>query len=135
RFALDGWKTHLDAQGVAAGTVGQENWDVWADLDGLSSNALKIRYVHGDMGEELFARVKADGTGAWYLTDRQGSARDITDNAGAVQDTIAYDGFGNVTSESHAGTWGDRNKYTGRALDIQTGLQYNRARWYDPTTG
>jgi RHS repeat-associated protein len=68
------------------------------------------------------------------LTDRQGSVRDITDNTGTVQDTISYDGWGNVTSETHPG-WGDRYKWTGRDLDIQTGLQYNRARWYDPTTG
>jgi RHS repeat-associated protein len=68
------------------------------------------------------------------LTDRQGSVRDITDNTGAVQDTISYDGWGNVLSETHP-AWGDRYKWTGRELDNQTGLQYNRARWYDPTTG
>src|SRR5438105_2734661 len=63
-----------------------------------------------------------------------GSIRDITDNTGAVQDHINYDGFGSVTSESNA-TFGDRYKYTGRELDSETGLQFNRARYYDPKAG
>ena len=41
-------------------------------------------------------------------------------------------GFGNA-SESNS-TAGDRYKYTGRELDSETGLQYNRARYYDPAT-
>jgi RHS repeat-associated protein len=128
RFVQDGWDP---AQRGAQGTA---NWSVLADLDGLNSNALEVRYLRGDVVDQLFARVKADGTGAWYLTDRQGSVRDITDNTGAVKDTITYDAWGNVTSES-APAWGDRYKWTGRELDAQTGLQYNRARWYDPMTG
>ncbi len=39
-----------------------------------------------------------------------------------------------MTSETEP-TNGDRFKWTGRELDSETGLQYNRARYYDPKTG
>jgi RHS repeat-associated protein len=39
-----------------------------------------------------------------------------------------------VTSESNSPN-GDRYAYTGRERDVETGLQYNRARYYDPATG
>ncbi len=104
---------------------------VWADLNG--SNALLTRYVHGDQTDQLFARVSSTGTVAWYLTDRLGSVRNLTDNSGVVQDTITYDGYGNATETNAAS--GDRYKFTGRELDSETGLQYNRARYYDPASG
>jgi RHS repeat-associated protein len=106
--------------------------EVWADLD--VSNNVQVRYLRGDVVDQLFARLKADGTAAWYLTDRLGSVRDLTDASGVVQDHLEYDGFGNVTSESNP-AFGDRYKWTGREFDAVTGLQYNRARYYDPKIG
>jgi RHS repeat-associated protein len=53
---------------------------------------------------------------------------------GPVPDTLICDGHGNVTGEGNAANR-DRSKYTARELDSVTGLQYNRARWYDPKTG
>jgi RHS repeat-associated protein len=91
------------------------------------------RYVHGDQTDQLFVRVSSTGTVAWYLTDRLGSVRNLTDNSGVVQDTITYDGYGNATETNSS--FGDRYKFTGRELDSETGLQYNRARYYDPATG
>src|SRR5262249_12307918 len=87
-----------------------------------------------DSVDGLFARISGAGTAAWDLLDRLGSVRDLTDNTGAVQDTVSYNGFGNVVSESST-AFGDRFKYTARELDSETGLQYNRARYYDPRTG
>src|SRR5262249_46214257 len=47
---------------------------------------------------------------------------------------ITYDSFGKVTSESNS-SFGDRYKWTARELDSETGLQYNRARYYTQTAG
>ena len=58
----------------------------------------------------------------------------MTDASGTGQATITYDGFGNVLSNSNS-SFTDRYLYTGRELDSVTGLQYNRARYYDPTVG
>jgi RHS repeat-associated protein len=105
-------------------------------MDG--SNNLQTRYLRGDGVDEIIARIESTGQpnpgAAWYLTDRLGSVRNLVDSTGAVQDTIVYDGFGNVTSESN-GSFGDRWKWTGREWESNTGLQYNRARYYDPQTG
>jgi RHS repeat-associated protein len=68
------------------------------------------------------------------LTDDEGSVRQLVDNTGALQDTITYDGYGNVTAETNT-SFGDRYKYTGRELDTETNLQYNRARYYDAKSG
>ena len=51
-----------------------------------------------------------------------------------MQDQITYDGFGNVLAETNP-SFGDRYKFTAREFDSATGLQYNRARYYDPAIG
>ncbi len=109
--------------------------DVWADLDG--SNNVKVRYLRGDVVDQVFARSVAAGQTnagvAWYLTDRLGSVRDLMDGSQAVRDHLDYGGFGVVT-ESVA-SFGDRYKFTGREYDPDAGLQYNRARFYDQRPG
>jgi RHS repeat-associated protein len=68
------------------------------------------------------------------LTDRLGSVRDVANNSTGVSiDHLDYDGFGNATESTPAN--GDRYKYTAREIDSESGLQYNRARYYDPKTG
>lgn len=71
---------------------------------------------------------------AWYLTDNLGSVRDITNSSGSIIDHRDYDAWGNMTYESDP-TYGDRYGWTGREFDTETGLQYNRSRWYDLSTG
>ena len=77
------------------------------------------------------ARVFSNGTVAWYLKDYQNSTVVMVDGSGVVQDRIAYDGFGNILSETNS-SFGDRFKYTGREWDAVTGLQYNHERYYYP---
>jgi RHS repeat-associated protein len=129
RIEKDVWTA---ATGTTVTRFAYDGQEVYADLNG--NYALQTRYLHGDQVDQLFARIAADGTVAWYLTDRLGSVRDLTDGSGVVQDHIDYDGFGNVVFESNP-AFGDRYKYTGREFDGETGLQYNRARYYDPMTG
>jgi RHS repeat-associated protein len=106
--------------------------NAWEDLNG--SNVLQTRRLYTDATDALFARV-VGSTAAWYLTDRLGSVRDVANNTtGGSIDHIDYDGFGNVTNETNSAN-GDRYKYTAREFDSQTGLQYNRARYYDPKAG
>lgn len=132
RFAWEGAKVLQDAWGGRTAPVGMEDWNIWADLDG--SNGLKVRYVRGDEVDQLFSRVKVDGTVASYLTDRMGSVRQMVDASGTLANTITYDGLGNVLSETDA-AFGDRWKWTGREGNSYTGLQYNRARYYSGESG
>jgi RHS repeat-associated protein len=133
-YALDGWDP---AKGAGQGEA-TSNWDVWADLDGLNTDSLQTRYLRGDVVDQLFARIAWDPMTtswkpAWLLTDHLGSIVGVTDNSGVLQDTITYDGYGNIASESTS-SWGGRYKWTGREVDTEINLQYNRARFYDPKT-
>jgi RHS repeat-associated protein len=106
--------------------------DVWADLN--TSNQLQTRRVYGDGVDQPLARLTSAGAASWYLPDRLGSVRDVTDASGAVTDHINYDAFGNIVTETNP-TGGDRYKYTAREYDPETNQQYNRGRYYDPPTG
>jgi RHS repeat-associated protein len=129
RIEKDVWTS---STGTVVTRFGYENGNVWVDLN--SSNQLQYRRFFLDGIDQVFARIDSSGNVAWYLPDRMGSIRDITDNTGTVQDHINYDGFGNVSSESNT-SFGDRYKWTGREFDSETGLQYNRARYYNPGSG
>jgi RHS repeat-associated protein len=95
-----------------------------------------MRRFYLDGVDQVFARIDSSGNAAWYLPDRMGSIRDITDATGTVQDHINYDGFGNVTYESNPNSaYSDRYRWTGREFDSETGLQFNRDRYYDPKSG
>jgi RHS repeat-associated protein len=82
----------------------------------------------------LYARVSATGTTNWYLTDMLGSVRQIVDTSGNSLDSIVYDTWGNIVSESNAAN-GDRFKYDSGVYDaIQQTYLFN-ARWLNPQSG
>jgi RHS repeat-associated protein len=130
RYAYDGWNP------AKPSPVGNENWDVLLDLDG--SNARTAAYLRGDVIDELFARADDDPPGApvpyWYLTDHLGSVRDVLDSDGDLAATLAYDAYGKIVSDPDAEVSG-RYAFTGREVDREVKLQYNRARYYDAETG
>ena len=129
RYAIDGWNP------AKSSPVGNEDYNVWADLDGSSS--LETRYLRGDNVDQLLGRVDNAGSAAgyWTLTDSIGSVRDVVDNSAAIKDSLQYDTFGNINTTTELNSaYRGRYAYTGREFDIETGLQYNRARYYDATT-
>jgi RHS repeat-associated protein len=103
----------------------------WADLTG--TGALTARRLYNDAVDLLLARIDGGGV-EWYETDLLGSVRDIIGSGGSLLDHREYGVWGNLVNETSP-TYGDRYGWTGRDFDVETSLQYNRARWYDPTTG
>lgn len=67
----------------------------------------------------------------YFLQDRLGSTVGLTDTESSLTDTNDYDSFGNATNSSFP----TRYRFTGREFEGATGLQYSRARWYDPQIG
>jgi RHS repeat-associated protein len=104
----------------------------YADFN--SSATLLNHYLSGPAVDEIFARTSSGGTSAWYLTDHLGSVRNIVDASGNYLDTITYDSFGNVLSESN-GTNGDRFKFAGMEYDAAIGQYFDHARWYGSVPG
>jgi RHS repeat-associated protein len=107
--------------------------NAWADLS--SANLLQMRRLYLDAIDAVFARISSAGTTAWYLTDRQGSVRDVANNTtGGGIDHIDYGGFGSIANETQSAN-GDRIKYHGGIFDSQTGLLLFFLREEDPATG
>jgi RHS repeat-associated protein len=110
--------------------------DLWAITD--ASNVVAARYLYGDGVDQVQGRIVETGPNAgtqgFYATDNLGSVRDIIDAAtGEVLYHAEYDAFGAATQ--YGADYGDTLKYTAREYDADTGLQYNRARWYDNSVG
>ena len=122
---------------IGFNTNGAQTWtvydgqDTYADFNG--SGVLQKRYLYGPAVDALLASTDAtSGTTSWYLADREGSVRNLASTSGTLTGTITYDGFGKVLSSSGVT---DRFGYTGRESDATTGLQFNRARYYDAALG
>jgi RHS repeat-associated protein len=129
RLEKDVWTS---TGGLAVTRFGYDGQDVWVDLNG--SNQLQMRRLYLDTVDSVFARIDSSGNAAWYHPDHLGSVRLVMNSADTTTDVISYDGFGNIVSESNS-SFGDRYKWTGRELDSESGLQYNRARYYNASVG
>jgi RHS repeat-associated protein len=72
-------------------------------------------------------------TTSFYEADGLGSITSLSTSAGAVAQTYTFDSFGNTTNSS--GSLTNFFRFTGREFDTETGLYFDRARYFDPTTG
>jgi RHS repeat-associated protein len=97
-----------------------------------SSGTVVARFTNGPTIDQPLAEFQG-GTTDYYEADALGSATSLSNGTGALGNTYTYDSFGNVTNST--GTLGNPFQYTGRELDSETGLNYNRARYYNSATG
>jgi RHS repeat-associated protein len=79
-----------------------------------------------------FAQVNNSGITTWLLHDLQGSTRVLENNNGVINATYTYTPYGDVSKKTGSNT--TPLQYTGQYTDSETGYQYLRARYYDPTT-
>jgi RHS repeat-associated protein len=77
--------------------------------------------------------IDQSGTTYWYLTDTLGSVRLLTDSTGASPATYAYSAFGSTRAST--GTIANEVRFSGERTDTESGLEFLRARTYDPATG
>jgi large repetitive protein len=82
-------------------------------------------------GLGLIRKQSANREG-FYHTDALGSTRLITDNVGLVLDRYNYDAFGANLNQTN--TFANSFQFAGEQRD-GTGLDYLRARYYDPSLG
>jgi RHS repeat-associated protein len=100
-----------------------------------STGVVTQRVFHGPSVDQVLA-IESSSTGQvlWALSDQLGSVRDLVDSSGTVKNHLVYDSYGRVASETDAAIeflYG----YTGRERDKESGLNFHRARYYDPATG
>ena len=128
-----------DASGVASPDGGNVVLDfVDPDGDGETAIDLAKRYLFGNAVDQLLAQEDVTESIAsadrilWPLADHLGTTRDLVQNDGTLDEHCQYDSFGQVTSGDPSFT---RYLFTAREYDGASGLQYNRARWYDAQSG
>ena len=90
---------------------------------------MTCEYVYG------LERISQERSGvkSTYITDGQGSIRQITDNSGTVSDTYDYFAFGEILNRT--GSTENEFQYVGEQLDPNTHFYYLRARWMNPSSG
>jgi RHS repeat-associated protein len=102
-------------------------------LETLNASGSEIAsYVNGGDLDQPYAELRS-GTVNYYEQDAANSVTSLSSSTGVLADTYAYDSFGNVTNST--GTLANPFQYAGRELDSETGLNYNRARYYNQATG
>ena len=84
------------------------------------------------IGNDVIAQSDLTGIG-YFLTDGLGSTRLLVDELGAVTGRYSYDAFG--AERSHYGVGQTNFTFAGEQIDKDTGLQYLRARYYNPIDG
>jgi len=89
-------------------------------------------YTQGMSIDEPLAELRS-GVTSYYHADGLGSVASLSNSAGALSNTYSYDSFGKLTASS--GTLTNPFRYSGREFDLETGLYYYRARYYDAATG
>lgn len=109
------------------------------DIDNISliydgQGNLVEREFQGPGIDNTFATENNSGVQSWYLGDQIGSVRDVVDKTGTVLDHIQYDPYGQVVSQSNS-TNAPRYFFANRELDSESGLYYNRARYFDSNIG
>jgi RHS repeat-associated protein len=113
------------------------------------SGNLTDRYLWGPAVDQVLADEQFDLTGAdelpssigntlWSLDNNQNSVTDVINNAGEIQEHIAYSPFGSQTGLT-TGSVTFAFGYTGTYTDATTGFQYHSdpftgvaGRWYNP---
>ena len=88
-----------------------------------------ISYVYGDA---LIAAATAGAT-QYYHADGMGSMRGLSDAAGNITDSYAYDAYGMVLHQTGAAA--NPYLYRGEQYDADLSAYYLRARYYQPDTG
>jgi RHS repeat-associated protein len=97
-----------------------------------SSGTIGERYTYGPGIDEPLVGQRQPLI-FYYEADGLGSVTSLTTPTGSTAATYTYDSFGFMTNSTGSATnW---FRYTARQFDSDTALYYNRARYYDPTTG
>ncbi len=87
-------------------------------------------YVYG-LGR--ISSTNGSGVQTYYDADGLGSTSDLTNGSATKADGYTYDAFGTATHSPGSST--QPFQFTGQQTDADSGLQYLRARYYDPATG
>jgi RHS repeat-associated protein len=117
---------------TVGGVVEPFTWDVAAQLPTVIQDG-STRYVTGPGGLPL-EQVTSSGTVRYYHQDALGSTRALTNASGQIDSVYLYDPYGNTIISFSRSATPNPFQFAGQYTDAESGLQYLRARYYDPAT-
>jgi len=126
-YAYDG--AGLRASQTVSGTKSYLTWDQSGGLP-LLLNDGQTNYIYGPGG--LPVEQISSETATYYHHDQLGSTRMLTNSGGSSTGKFTYGAYGALTGSS--GTQATPLGFAGQYTNAQSGLQYLRARAYDPAT-
>ena len=99
-----------------------------------SENGGPVKVTTYTIGHDVLAQYDAVNGFLALLTDGHGSTRAVADKLGKILQEYNYDAYGNALGfdPSEALT---NLLYSGEQFNAVSGLQYLRARWYNPQSG
>jgi RHS repeat-associated protein len=110
-----------------------------AELDGVSGQWRRhYSYYPGiDVLHSMEVASVNGGATTWVpyyaLSDQLGSVMALIDGTGAVVNRYKYSAFGELQLAQESVS--NSRRFGGREFDAETGLYFNRSRYYDPHTG
>jgi RHS repeat-associated protein len=127
-YAFDG--AGLLALRTSGLTTQHMTWDQSAALPLLLNDGINS-YIYGPNGLPI-TQINAEEEPTYLHHDQLGSTRMLTDPSGEAAATFTYTAYGALNAQT--GTATTPLGYAGQYTDADTGLQYLRARFYDPMT-
>jgi RHS repeat-associated protein len=127
-YAYDG--TGLRASQTVSGTTSHLTWNTSGGLPLLLDDG-HASYIYGPQG--LPIEQISEETPTIYHHDQLGSTRMLTNESGEATATFTYSAYGQPAGST--GTQTTPLGFAGQLTNEQSGLQYLRARVYDPVTG
>lgn len=93
----------------------------------LASNSAVENTTYYMANDEVVAKKNPDGSKTYFHSDHLGSNAVLTNQSGTVVDRTTYEPFGEVKDSGNLSKF----QYTGQEKDLETGLNYYDARYYD----
>lgn len=119
---------------TVSGTSDSLTWDVAEGIPQLLVDATSsaTTYVVYGAGGAPVEQIGSSGAIAYFHQDQLGSTRILTGPTGGVLATFTFGGFGKLIGST--GTTTTPLLFGGQYRDAESGLDYLRARYYDPST-
>lgn len=127
-FAYDG--SRLMASKTSGLTTRYLTWDSSSTLPLLLSDG-ENSYLYGPNSLPI-EQISSEEKSTYLHHDQLGSTRMLTNGSGESSATFSYAAYGGL--EGRTGTATTPLGFAGQYTNAQTGLQYLRARFYDPAT-
>ncbi len=130
-----------DADGTADSSTSTEYLNDKRNPTGYSqvleervNDGTQTRTTTYTIGHDVIAQFSAAVGALVLLTDAHGSTRAVANAAADVQQQYLYDAYGSLLNMQPANALTSL-LYSGEQFNPVAGLQYLRARWYDPSIG